>query len=178
MTNLKDFKSKKAGLKLNETVTLNGNDFIVRNSITVPSSLVSAYMKKVKDESGQDLLNTHSKDQIAELLVQYLSETFMNIENFPTSIVLGTAATQVQPQVQPQGQIQDAQPQSQIQDADAQDIQAQATAQDIQAQEGGQSQLQPQGQTQGQGQGQIQGQGQPQGQGQGQEIQGGQTQSI
>jgi len=171
MKNLNDFKSIKTGKKLNETVILNGSDFDVRNAIKVPGSIVSGYMKKVKDESGQDLLNTHSKDQIAEMLVQYLADSFMTIENFPTSIVLGTAATQVQPQVQVQPQAQ-MDPQAQVQDT--QNIQAQETAQDIQGQE-----TQVQGQeTQVQGQGQIQGQGQGQGQIQGQAIQGGQTQAI
>ena len=163
--NLKEFKSIKNS-KLNETVTLNGNDFVVRNSITVPSSLVSAYMKKVKDESGQDILNTHSKDQIAELLVDYVANNFLNIENFPTSIVLGTAATQVQPQVQPQVQ-GEAQPQAQLNDNDVQNIQAQTTAQEIPAQENGQGQSI---------QGEVQGQSQPTIQSQ--DIQNTQTQAI
>ena len=171
MKSLNEFKSMKNS-KLNETVTMNGNDFVARNSITVPGSLVSAYMKKVKDESGQDLLNTHSKDQISELLVNYVADNFLNIENFPTSIVLGTAATQVQPQAQMQVQGQ-AQPQAQLDDAQAQNIQAQTTAQEIPAQEDGQAQT-IQGQVQGQGQGQTQGQPSIQGQ----DIQGTQTQAI
>jgi len=167
MKNLKEFRSMKNS-KINETVTMNGNDFIVRNSINVPGSLVSAYMKKVKDESGQDLLNTHSKDQISELLVNYVADNFLNIENFPTSIVLGTAATQVQPQAQMQVQPQaQAQPQAQLDDAQAQNIQAQTTAQEIPAQEDGQAQTI---------QGQVQGQTQPSIQGQ--DIQGTQTQAI
>jgi len=165
MKNLKEFRSMKNS-KINETVTMNGNDFIVRNSINVPGSLVSAYMKKVKDESGQDLLNTHSKDQISELLVNYVADNFLNIENFPTSIVLGTAATQVQPQAQTQVQPQvQAQPQAQLDDTQTQNIQAQTTAQEIPAQEDGQP-VQPQAQTQGQPS--IQGQ----------DIQGTQTQAI
>jgi len=172
MKNLKEFKTtNKSGERINEDVMIMGNDFIVRPAITIPGSLVSQYMKKVKDENGTKLEDKFGKNQIAEMLVNYLATNFMNIENFPTSITEGTAATQVQPvqtQVQPQGQMQ---PQTQLQDDDAQNIQAQATAQDIQSQEG-------QGQIQGQGQ-DIQGQPQSiQGQGQGQDIQGTQTQAI
>jgi len=168
MKNLKEFKTtNKSGQRINEDVMIMGNDFIVRPAITIPGSLVSQYMKKVKDENGTKLEDKFGKNQIAEMLVNYLATNFMNIENFPTSITEGTAATQVQPvqtqmQAQPQAQMQ---PQTQLQDEDAQNIQAQATAQDIQSQEG---QTQPQ----------TQPQTQSQGQGQGQDIQGTQTQAI
>jgi len=128
----KEFKSLKDKIGMvKEDVTIMGSDFIVRPSINIPGSLVSAYMKKVKDETGEKLEDRFGKNQIAELLVSYLAESFLSIENFPTSIVTGTASTQVQPQTQVQTQLQPAQPQTQVQDGDAQNIQAQATAQDI-----------------------------------------------
>ena len=51
MANLKDFKALKSGEKINENVIVNGTDFVVRNGITVPGSLVSSYMKKVKEDN-------------------------------------------------------------------------------------------------------------------------------
>lgn len=165
MKNLNEFnkfKNLKKG-KLNEDVIPQGDIFKVWTSIDVPVSLINGYMKKVKDETGEKLEDRFGKSQIAEMLISYLTQSFLNIENFPTTIVTGEA-TKVQPQaqaqVQPQTQVQEPQAQPQ-----GQNIQAQATAQEIPAAQGGQAQG-----------GQAQG-GQTQGQTQGGQTQGGQTQS-
>lgn len=164
MKNLNEFnkfKNLKKG-KLNEDVIPQGDLFKVWTSIDVPVSLINGYMKKVKDETGEKLEDRFGKSQIAEMLISYLTQSFLNIENFPVTIVTGEA-TKVQPQAQVQPQVQVQEPQAQPQ---GQNVQAQATAQEIPATQGGQAQGQAQG-----------GQTQTQGQAQGGQAQGGQTQS-
>jgi hypothetical protein len=170
LTSLNDFKKSKNS-KLTETVFALDDIYRVLPNIDVPKSLINAYIKKVKDETGRDIKDVYGQEQIAEMIVNYLNSAFMNIENLPVAMSMGTnygKGSQVQP-IQGQGQVQQIQ---QIQ-PQGQQTQAQQTAQEIPA-EGGQGQsLQGQGQSlQGQGQS-LQGQGQ-QGQqslqGQGQEI--------
>lgn len=142
MTEFGKFKSLKKGSSLvTEDVTLMDDTFRVRTSVSVPSSLVNAFMKKVKDETGEKVEDRFGKTEIAELLVDYMNNTFLSIENLPTTIVMGSDYGSVQP-VQTQTQVQDViqeepQVQTQIQDTQTQvqNPQAQGTAQEIQAQE-------------------------------------------
>lgn len=155
---LKTFQSMKktsalsGNEKVYESVNKIDDNWAVEDSILIPVSLVNAYVTKVKNESGQNLRDRLSDQRIAEELVKYLVNNYINIENFPASIVLGDEFTkgaqvepQMQPQMQPQSQPQSQpqmQPQGQPEEIQSQEIQtpqgqAEATAQEIPAQEGG-----------------------------------------
>ena len=158
LTSLNDFKSSK-GNKMNETVFAIDDVYRVLPNIDVPKSLINAYIKKVKDDTKRDIKDVYGAEQLAEMIVNYISTTFLNIENLPITMAMGTnygGSSQVQPlqgqDVQLQQQQQQIQP---LQDDDLQQTQAQQTAQDIPAQGGQQvgQQIQQQGQ-------QIQQQGQ------------------
>lgn len=164
MKNLEDqnnFKKKKQGNKLiREMVDRVGDNLLVTTQVTVPHKLIKDYSEKVKQETGRDLIQEKGELMVAEMIVNWVNNNLLNIENLGPEIVLGEDY-QKNVQVQAQGQEQNGQEQ-----------QAQSAAQEIPAQEQGQGQAQ-QGQAQ-QGQGQ-QGQGQ-QGQGQQQTQQTQQTQ--
>ena len=156
MENIKDFKGfkgmKRGSSLITENAVSNGDAWKIISPIEIPKSIVKAYIKKVKDESGQNLSETFGEVNLAEMIVSYVLNTFTKIENLPSSIALGDINAGTPAQVQPIQPVQNIQ--AQVQNPDAQD-----SAQDIPAQEG-------QTQTQGQGQGQTQGQSRSQGQGQ------------
>lgn len=148
LIDLKSFQSKKktSALKggtnrIDESlVTRVDDNFVVRTDVIIPVSLANAYLKKVKDESGKPM-DMYSPQEVADKLAAFLTTSYINIENFPTSIILGsdfTKGAQIQPQAQmpPQGQapVQETQPEAQVETPQGQ---AQATAQEIPAQEGG-----------------------------------------
>lgn len=138
-----DFKSKKKiGKRMNETVVEIDDTYRVMGGkgVEIPASLINAYVKKVKDETGQDIKQLYSEMALAEIIVDYVTSNFVTIENIPVSMVLGSDYKgAVKAQAQGQGQPM--------------------------MDEFGTIEGQPQGQPQGQGQPlpQPQGQGQPQG---------------
>lgn len=148
------FQSKKSGNIIKETVIPFDDHYKVRVNIDIPFSLVNAYVKKIKDESGQDIKRMYSDMEIAEEIAKYVSTSYLNIENIPSDVLAPdkqnlVTNSQGQGQLQGQGQGQ-GQFQGQL---------------DLDLDFGDQGQ-----QIQGQGQ-QIQGQGQ-QLKGQGQQLQG------
>lgn len=140
-------KMKQGAVLVNENTVSKGDSWEILIPIQIPKSLVKSYFKKVKDETGNNLSESHGEINVAEELVSYAMKTFIKIENLPTSIVLGdhdSSIVQVQPQAQAQTQLQ-TQP---VQDAPADGTtpqgetapanpQAQAAAQSIPATEGG-----------------------------------------
>jgi hypothetical protein len=161
LTGFNSFKDKKHGSKLNEGVVKIGNAYVV-SDVEIPVSLVNAFIKKVKDESGRNLREIFSDNDVAYRLLKYCVENNMIIDNLPSSIVLGdgtgnvevtddmggqvqqsgqTPQTQAQAQAQPQTQTQ-AQPVVQTppaaqQTAQTGATQTQKTVQEIPAQETG-----------------------------------------
>jgi hypothetical protein len=135
-----NFKDKKTGEMIKENTIRLDDVFRVMGFIDVPVSLINAYFKKVQDETGKKLREIYSDTQIAEMMVDYIKTSYLNIENFPVEISLGTGGkgAQVQPvQTQPQAQVQE--PKAQVQEPQAQVPQGQAQAPQGQAQ-GGQTQ--------------------------------------
>ena len=130
--------------------------------VDLPKSLISSFIKKVKESTGKDLRAEMGEKRLAERLVQWTNENYLNIENLPVEIVTGSDKSPVQAQGQAQGQ---AQVQTQTQEEPAQDTQAQPQAQvqpAAQAQPA-QAQTQPTQNTQAQKPAvQVQGQGQAQ----------------
>ena len=146
--------------ELNEGANEVGNMYKVVTTIDVPTSLINAYTKKVKDTFDKDINSTWGKESIAEELVKFVNMTYLNIDTIHAGALTGdpdpAAQTQAQPlsmaQVQPQAQ---AQAQGQAQGQVQIDPQAQAQGQvqvDPQAQAQGQVQVNPQAQAQAQAQ--------------------------
>jgi len=138
MINLKEFKSKKEGSSLQESiVTKVGDNYMVQGSFPVPQSLVNAFVKKVKDASDQNIKETLGDQMIADQIATYVMNSFLNIENLPVNLAIGdnftAASTQPEMQSQTQGQTQELQP-------EVQETETDLTAQEIPAQEGGQVQ--------------------------------------
>jgi hypothetical protein len=100
----RSFRNKRKGI--NESVIALDDMYKVRTSIEVPASLVNAYIKKVKDESGKNIRQMYSDMDLAEEIANYIASNFMAIENIPVSIVMGTESKAVQAQSQPQAQAQ------------------------------------------------------------------------
>ena len=153
-----DFQHKKRGSNfINETVIPFDDYYKVRVNIDVPFSLVNSYIKKIKDETGQDIKKFYSEIEIAEEIAKYVSTSYLNIENIPGDILApennnGLVVNSPQPQGQGQSQF------SQFNQGQPQGQGGQPQGQGGQSQgQGGQSQGQG-GQSQGQG-GQSQGQG-------------------
>jgi hypothetical protein len=158
-----DFRGKKspqdtANKPINEMVDAIDDVYRVGFDVDVPRSLISSFIKKVKESTGKDLRTEMGEKRLAERLVQWAFENYMNIENLPVEIVTGSdkspvqaqAQSQLQPQTQEEVPPQEtqAQPQSQVQPAQSQ---VQATPQTAQAQkpavqgvqaQGGQAQAQ------------------------------------
>lgn len=162
---LDDFKGKKSiqesvekpvEKQVNEMVEAIDDVYRVGFDVDVPKSLISSYIKKVKESTGKDLRAEMGEKRLAERLVQWSYENYMNIENLPVEIVTGSdkspvqaqAQTQVQPQMeeepeetQGQGQVQaqsqvQAQPVQPVQNTQAQKpaVQVQGQAQNAAAQ--------------------------------------------
>ena len=171
MNHIRKFESFKKGKKREEIIkeaVFQVNDiYKVKTTIDIPQSLINAYVKKVKDNTGKNLRQFFGDMDIAEEIVKFVAQTGLDADNLsPTALVGGVQGqSQGQGQTQPQAETQ---PQAQPQ-----------THPQTQTQEEGQVQVQTQGegqgQAQGQGQGEFeevqgegQGQAQPQAQGQGQ----------
>lgn len=140
---------------VNEMVDAIDDVYRVSVDVDLPKSLVASFIKKVKESSGKDLRADMGEKRLAERLVQWAMENYLNIENLPVEIVTGSdkapvqAQTQVQPQSQEEfpeeGQLQDqTQAQSQVQ---AQS-QAQPQAQPVQNSQAQKPAVQVQGQAQ------------------------------
>lgn len=125
---LNDFKGKKSSVQnkpINEMVEAIDDFYRVSVDVDLPKSLVSSFIKKVKESSGKDLRADMGEKRLAERLVQWANENYLNIENLPVEIVTGSDKSPVQAQSQVQ-----AQPQSQEDfDDDSAQTQAQPQAQ-------------------------------------------------
>jgi glucan-binding YG repeat protein len=148
-----DFKGKKSVQEveqetlenkvINEMVDAIDDFYRVSVDVDLPKSLISSFIKKVKETSGRDLRADMGEKRLAERLVQWANENYLTIENLPVEIVTGTDKAPVQAQAQAQAQAQElpaeepqaqAQPQAQpqvqpqAQPSQAQPVQVQAQA--------------------------------------------------
>lgn len=160
MKNITEYGDFKKGRTITENVTVNTQDVVnegaqlfddvwkSRMRVEIPVSLISAYVKKVQSETGEDPRKRWSEQEIAEEIANYVTTSFMTVENLPTSIIASgqkqptvqsqedmPAETQVQPQAQSPVQEPSIQPQ-----APAQETPAQNVAREIPATQPGQSQ--------------------------------------
>jgi len=113
LTEYGDFKNKKHGTTTEETVNegaqLFDQTWKVRTRVEIPTSLINAYIKKVKDESGEDVRKRWSEQELAEEITKYVTTSYLTIENLPTTIVTnasGEPKTQVQEEMPAETQVQ------------------------------------------------------------------------
>ncbi len=147
---LNDFKSKKSSERpINEMVDAIDDFYRVSVDVDLPKSLISSYIKKVKESTGKDLRADMGEKRLAERLVQWANENYLNIENLPVEIVTGTDKGPVQAQSQVQTQVQSTeetpeempqeeapvQTQAQVQTQPVQNTPAQRPAVQVQGQE-------------------------------------------
>jgi hypothetical protein len=168
MNHIRKFQSFRKGKRREEIIkeaVFQVNDiYKVKTTIDIPQSMINAYVKKVKDNTGKNLRQFFGDMDIAEEIVKFVAQSGLDADTLSATALVGGAQGQAQGQGQAQPQAQ-TQPQAQAQP------QAQGQVQ-VQTQGEGQVQDQPQDQGQGQAQPQAQGQGEfeeVQGQGQAQE---------
>lgn len=134
---------------IKESVLQVNDIYKVKTMIDIPQSLINAYVKKVKDNTGKNLRQFFGDVDIAEEIIKYINLNNLDVDKIPAGALMGGA--QGQGQAQPQGE-----PQAQVQ------TEPQAQAQPQGEFEEPQAQAQPQ--SQGQAQPQAQGQAQPEAQ--------------
>jgi hypothetical protein len=168
MNHIRKFQSFRKGKKREEIIkeaVFQVNDiYKVKTTIDIPQSLINAYVKKVKDNTGKNLRQFFGDMDIAEEIVKFVAQSGLDADTLSATALVGGA------QGQTQGQGQD-QPQAQTQPQAQDQPQAQAQPQ-VQVQTETQPQAQGQGdfeEVQGQAQPQAQGQGQTQEEGEGQD---------
>ena len=134
---LNDFKDKKSikeskDIVINEMVDAIDDFYRVSVDIDLPKALISSFIKKVKESTGKDLRAEMGEKRLAERLVQWANENYLNIENLPVEIVTGSDKSPVQAQTQVQSQMEEpgdedaqsqTQSQAQVQPSQAQPIQ-------------------------------------------------------
>jgi len=149
MDDFKGKKSTKVDAPVNEMVDAIDDVYRVSVDVDLPKSLISSFIKKVKESTGKDLRAEMGEKRLAERLVQWANENYLNIENLPVEIVTGSDKGPVQPQAQVQSQVQEepqgdeSQSQAQVQPAGqtqpVQNTQAQKPAVQVQGQQQAQS---------------------------------------
>ena len=102
MDDFKGKKSTKVEAPVNEMVDAIDDVYRVSVDVDLQKSLVSSFIKKVKESSGKDLRADMGEKRLAERLVQWALENYMNIENLPVEIVTGVDKSPVQGQAQAQ----------------------------------------------------------------------------
>jgi hypothetical protein len=85
-----------------------GDTWKVKALVDVPKSLINAFVSKAKKENDIDPRETWGDEDLAQLFVNYVMATFVNIESLPVTAILGDKAkstgevsTDVQPQEMP-----------------------------------------------------------------------------
>ena len=140
MNHIRKFQSFRKGKKREEIIkeaVFQVNDiYKVKTTIDIPQSLINAYVKKVKDNTGKNLRQFFGDMDIAEEIVKFVAQSGLDADTLSATALVGGAQGQGQGQAQPQAQTQmEAQPQAQPQ--------AQGQVQ-VQTQGEGQVQAQPQ----------------------------------
>ena len=110
-----DFQNKRKGTQItNESVLAFDDHYKIRVPVDIPFSLVKSYMKKIKDETGQDIGQMYSEMELAEEMAKYVSSSYLNIENIPTNALIPDKQDLVVGQGQGQFDLQGQQGQGQL----------------------------------------------------------------
>lgn len=100
--------TKRLGDAIQESVMQVNDIYKVKAVVDIPKSLINQVIKKVKDESGKDLRNFYGDQDIAEEIIKYVNQTFVNSDAIPTAALVGG---EVKPAVAGQQPVAQAQPQ-------------------------------------------------------------------
>jgi hypothetical protein len=84
-----EFQGKRNVTALTENVQSVDDMYRVRKRIDIPKSLVNAFKKKVKDESGKNISEFYSDVELAEEVANYIITSYVSIENLPVNLILG-----------------------------------------------------------------------------------------
>ena len=68
------------------------NAFKVKPIADISQSLINAYVKKVKEETGKELKDFFSEMDLAEALVKYVIEKGLDVDSIPSNALLGENA--------------------------------------------------------------------------------------
>ena len=151
MNHLKKFESFSKGKKRQEIIkeaVFQVNDiYKVKTTIDIPQSLINAYVKKVKDNTGKNLRQFFGDMDIAEEIVKFVAQNGLDADKLSANALVGGGQEQSQTQAQPQAQTQ-AQPQEQPEAQPQAQVQTQ-TEPEGQSQVQVQTQSEPQTQAQG-----------------------------
>lgn len=74
---------------VNESVFKIGDVYKVKPIVDIPKSLINAFVSKAKKEQDVDPRENWSDTDIAELMVNYVVATFMNIDSIPVEAIMG-----------------------------------------------------------------------------------------
>ena len=89
MTNfVRGFQKFQESLRINESVIVRDDKFII-GGIVLKQSVVNSHVSKVKAETGKNLRQMYSDQDIAEQLVIYLVDKYGNADDIPASALLG-----------------------------------------------------------------------------------------
>ena len=100
-----NYQTKKRKEEIIKESVLQVNDiYKVRTMIDIPQSMINAYVKKVKDNTGKNLRQFFGDVDIAEEVVKYITQNFLNIDQIPAGALTGDAQGQGEMQTQTQGQ--------------------------------------------------------------------------
>lgn len=124
MKRIQNFESHRTDKKVSKDKTPNINENVfqvedtykVRTTIDVPKSLINAYSKKVKDETGEDLKKLFGDFDIAEELVKHVAKKFLDNDILSSRALIGGDSEGDQVQIQPQIQTQEDGGQEELQD--------------------------------------------------------------
>jgi hypothetical protein len=97
-----EFQGKRNISPLTENVQAVDDLYRVRKRIDIPMSLVNAFKKKVKDESGKNISQFYSDVELAEEIADYIITSYVSIENLPVNLILGDQYSKTQGQAQGQ----------------------------------------------------------------------------
>jgi hypothetical protein len=77
---------------VNESVFKMGDTYKVKTTIDIPKSLINAFVSKAKKDHDIDPRENWSDVDLAEMFVNYINATFVNIESLPVNAILGEKA--------------------------------------------------------------------------------------
>ena len=83
------------------------NTFKVKSTADVSQSLINAYVKKVKEETGKELRDFFSDMDIAEALIKYVTDNNLNIENIPAGALLGENSAKAEDDLNTEDSVED-----------------------------------------------------------------------
>lgn len=81
-----------------------GDDYKVKVTFDIPVSLISAYIEKVKTDTGKNALEHFSESELAEQMAQYILKQNLNIDQLPAALSVGEDPNTNPDEVQPESE--------------------------------------------------------------------------